>query len=183
MAFVDRADIKARVGPPGALARYDILASCISELQRVGIVDLTPTSSEVWDGDPIRGEARIQTSPLKVSLPSAQEARLAAAGTLLAHPHDSAAAAAPQASPSSENSAAAVGAAIWRCAVASSGFSGRTLRKLPLAAHAHYMRSRGGAIGGGKQFSATPSIPAIAYTTALLASIGEERASRVDFKL
>ncbi|EIE24011.1 AAA-domain-containing protein [Coccomyxa subellipsoidea C-169] len=38
LAFVDRADIKAYVGPPGAQARYEILRSCVLELHRVGIL-------------------------------------------------------------------------------------------------------------------------------------------------
>ncbi|KAL2634595.1 hypothetical protein R1flu_006074 [Riccia fluitans] len=38
LAFVDRADIKAYVGFPSLRARYEILRSCVRELQRVGIV-------------------------------------------------------------------------------------------------------------------------------------------------
>ncbi|KAL6767881.1 hypothetical protein ACKKBF_B36980 [Auxenochlorella protothecoides x Auxenochlorella symbiontica] len=38
VAFVDRADIKAYIGPPNLEARYAILASCLSELDRAGIV-------------------------------------------------------------------------------------------------------------------------------------------------
>ncbi|TVU15582.1 hypothetical protein EJB05_39111, partial [Eragrostis curvula] len=38
IAFVDRADIKAYVGPPTLQARYEILRSCIQELLRVGIL-------------------------------------------------------------------------------------------------------------------------------------------------
>ncbi|WVZ86133.1 hypothetical protein U9M48_032966 [Paspalum notatum var. saurae] len=38
IAFVDRADIKAYVGPPTLQARYEILRSCIHELLRVGIL-------------------------------------------------------------------------------------------------------------------------------------------------
>ncbi|OEL27236.1 Pachytene checkpoint protein 2-like protein [Dichanthelium oligosanthes] len=38
IAFVDRADIKAYVGPPTLPARYEILRSCIQELLRVGIL-------------------------------------------------------------------------------------------------------------------------------------------------
>lgn len=37
-AFVDRADIKAYVGPPTLQARYEILRSCLQELMRTGIV-------------------------------------------------------------------------------------------------------------------------------------------------
>ena len=38
LAFVDRADIKAYIGPPPLHARYEILRTCIEELQRVGII-------------------------------------------------------------------------------------------------------------------------------------------------
>ncbi|KAI4342521.1 hypothetical protein MLD38_027142 [Melastoma candidum] len=38
IAFVDRADIKAYVGPPTLHARYEILRSCLLELMRTGIV-------------------------------------------------------------------------------------------------------------------------------------------------
>ncbi|XP_072961868.1 pachytene checkpoint protein 2 homolog [Typha angustifolia] len=38
IAFVDRADIKAYVGPPTVQARYEILRSCLHELLRVGIL-------------------------------------------------------------------------------------------------------------------------------------------------
>ncbi|KAF3338017.1 pachytene checkpoint protein 2 [Carex littledalei] len=40
IAFVDRADIKAYVGPPTLEARYEILRSCVHELLRVGILIL-----------------------------------------------------------------------------------------------------------------------------------------------
>lgn len=38
VAFVDRADIKAYVGPPTLEARYEILRSCLQELLRTGIL-------------------------------------------------------------------------------------------------------------------------------------------------
>ncbi|KAM7479850.1 hypothetical protein LguiA_028063 [Lonicera macranthoides] len=38
LAFVDRADIKAYVGPPTLQARYEILRSCFQELLRTGIL-------------------------------------------------------------------------------------------------------------------------------------------------
>ena len=38
LAFVDRADIKQYIGPPGPRVRYDILKTCVDELMRVGIV-------------------------------------------------------------------------------------------------------------------------------------------------
>ncbi|KAG8378779.1 hypothetical protein BUALT_Bualt07G0020500 [Buddleja alternifolia] len=45
IAFVDRADIKAYVGPPTLQARYEILRSCLEELLRTGIL------SNYQDGD------------------------------------------------------------------------------------------------------------------------------------
>jgi len=39
IAFVDRADIKAYVGNPSVSARYNVLLSCINELQRCGLVE------------------------------------------------------------------------------------------------------------------------------------------------
>lgn len=45
IAFVDRADIKAYVGPPTLQARYEILRSCLQELIRTGIL----TTSEGYD--------------------------------------------------------------------------------------------------------------------------------------
>lgn len=38
IAFVDRADIKAYVGPPTLQARYEILRSCLQELMRKAIL-------------------------------------------------------------------------------------------------------------------------------------------------
>ncbi|CAI7852973.1 unnamed protein product, partial [Closterium sp. NIES-54] len=39
LAFIDRADIKAFIGPPSLQGRYNMLHSSFCELQRVGIVD------------------------------------------------------------------------------------------------------------------------------------------------
>lgn len=39
IAFVDRADIKAYVGPPTLQARYEILRSCLEELLRTKILN------------------------------------------------------------------------------------------------------------------------------------------------
>ncbi|KAL6524526.1 nucleolar component of the pachytene checkpoint [Orobanche hederae] len=47
IAFVDRADIKAYVGPPTLEARYEILRSCVVELLRTGIL----SDSEFQGGD------------------------------------------------------------------------------------------------------------------------------------
>ncbi|MBA0644237.1 hypothetical protein Goklo_028422, partial [Gossypium klotzschianum] len=46
IAFVDRADIKAYVGPPTLQARYEILRSCLQELIRTGIISNIQGSSQ-----------------------------------------------------------------------------------------------------------------------------------------
>ncbi|XP_051136458.1 pachytene checkpoint protein 2 homolog isoform X2 [Andrographis paniculata] len=43
IAFVDRADIKAYVGPPTLRARYEILGSCLQELMRAGVLSCRRT--------------------------------------------------------------------------------------------------------------------------------------------
>lgn len=42
LAFVDRADIKAYIGPPSVRARYEMLRSCLSELVRASILAPIP---------------------------------------------------------------------------------------------------------------------------------------------
>ncbi|XWS60069.1 hypothetical protein CRYUN_Cryun07bG0002500 [Craigia yunnanensis] len=46
IAFVDRADIKAYVGPPTLQACYEILRSCLHELIRTGIISIIQGSSQ-----------------------------------------------------------------------------------------------------------------------------------------
>ncbi len=38
-AFLDRADIRAYIGPPSAVAIYAIYCSCLNELIRVGLIE------------------------------------------------------------------------------------------------------------------------------------------------
>ena len=38
IAFIDRADIKLAIGPPGFRARYEIISSCMQELMRTGLI-------------------------------------------------------------------------------------------------------------------------------------------------
>jgi SpoVK/Ycf46/Vps4 family AAA+-type ATPase len=44
-AFLDRADLKLEIGPPGDEGRRQILASCLKELARCGIIQ--PLDSDV----------------------------------------------------------------------------------------------------------------------------------------
>ncbi|MCO5606712.1 hypothetical protein L7F22_060902 [Adiantum nelumboides] len=46
IAFVDRADVKAFLGPPSLWARYEILRSCLKELYRVGLLTTQWPSEE-----------------------------------------------------------------------------------------------------------------------------------------
>ncbi|KAK4781474.1 hypothetical protein SAY86_015576 [Trapa natans] len=48
IAFVDRADVKAYVGPPTLQARYEILRSCLQELVRTGIVSKFKGQEELF---------------------------------------------------------------------------------------------------------------------------------------
>lgn len=41
LAFVDRADIKQYIGPPSVNGIYSIYLSCLEELMKVNVADLT----------------------------------------------------------------------------------------------------------------------------------------------
>jgi hypothetical protein len=144
VAFVDRADIKAYVGPPGTRARYDILASCVRELVRVGIVALDGSLADA-------GAAKV----LVTGTPAGDVPMAGGAG----------------ASPSGAGVDAGMSGLLWRAAAEAGGFSGRTLRKLPLQAHAMFVRSEGvGVPTSGAAFGA-----------ALLAAVRAEKQARIDF--
>ena len=98
LAFVDRADIKAYIGPPPAHARYEILRTCLEELQRVGII----TDSCL----PVRYHEISSDRRASTCMDEAEAAQ--------------------------QN----VSRALLKAAVATEGFSGRALRKLPFLAHA-----------------------------------------------
>ncbi|WIA29005.1 hypothetical protein OEZ86_011522 [Tetradesmus obliquus] len=127
VAFVDRADIKAYLGPPSEAARYEILRSGVLELARAGVV--TGISSAK------------QLIPYKelCLLPAARQG----AAPQAAGPHSIGGPAAPadDASMSEAEQAAAAEAqalsrALGQVVAACEGFSGRSLRKLPFLAHA-----------------------------------------------
>jgi hypothetical protein len=182
VAFVDRADIKALVGPPGTTARYDILASCVNELVRVGLVRLEASKSSATAAKAVAPGARLATAAEVRAL-----ARAAAGGPLpllvAGGPADSmavdgagagAGAAAASASSSTTGSLAllpavdeAASLALWKTAVAAVNFSGRTLRKLPLQAHAMYVRAR---VVSGADFG-----------VAMLRGVQAEKTARVGF--
>ncbi|EOY20893.1 P-loop containing nucleoside triphosphate hydrolases superfamily protein isoform 2 [Theobroma cacao] len=66
IAFVDRADIKAYIGPPTLQARYEILKSCLNELIRTGIISSSRDSSQSILPDYV-------TLKEKLSMPEIQE--------------------------------------------------------------------------------------------------------------
>ncbi|XP_021292377.1 pachytene checkpoint protein 2 homolog isoform X2 [Herrania umbratica] len=66
IAFVDRADIKAYIGPPTLQARYEILKSCLNELIRTGIISSSQDSSQSILPDYV-------TLKEKLSMPEIQE--------------------------------------------------------------------------------------------------------------
>ena len=149
VAFVDRADLKCYIGLPSPAARYEIMASTVAELMRVGVV--TPA---------------VQLLPVREAVALAAAAGSAAAATAVAQPPNAAAvttatgvkgeeprwaAAAPLASAdgiegsiangSAAAATAALSAALYRVAARAEGLSGRSLRKLPLQAHALFVTS------------------------------------------
>ncbi|KAJ8752024.1 hypothetical protein K2173_001050 [Erythroxylum novogranatense] len=68
IAFVDRADIKAYVGPPTLQARYEILSSCLQELMRTGIL------SNLQDSDNL-AFPNFSTLKGKLNAPDVQESQ------------------------------------------------------------------------------------------------------------
>jgi hypothetical protein len=161
VAFVDRADIKALVGPPGIAARYDILSSCVSELARVGLVCYAAGTSALASSHAAKGFAEEAAAAASAATDSmAIEAAGGGGGAGLSR--------------AAVDVTASV--ALWQAAVCARGFSGRALRKLPLAAHALYARG-----GGFAVTKAQAAISASAFVAALAAAVSAEKAARVSF--
>ncbi len=173
VAFVDRADIKAHVGPPGTVARYDILASCVRELVRVGLVQLSAGASGGGAGAAAAAAAAGAGAGAAVG-EAATAARLATAQEARALLRGGPAAAAAMAIDAPAGSGASSGpvdfaasATLWRAAQAAENFSGRTLRKLPLQAHAMYVRTR--------------TVSGADFASALLRGVRTEKGARAGF--
>ncbi len=124
---MDRADIKAYIGPPGLSARYDILRSCVRELAAKGVIAAA-------------GEHELPPHWSALPPPALAAARAAAAAAGAAHATPAAsvaaAAAAAAAPPAGPPLALPPGEALLVAAAAAEGLSGRALRKLPFLAHA-----------------------------------------------
>ena len=172
VAFVDRADIKALVGPPGVGARFDILASCVAELARVGLL--------AFAGGGRLGTAAEARAAAEAADAAAEAAAAAAEGGGAEGDGGGGASGggggggggASGAPAAAADVDAAASATLWRTAVLARGLSGRALRKLPLAAHSLHMRRRGSVAGG---------VPAALFCEALLGAVRAERGARVAF--
>ena len=157
-AFIDRADIKQYIGPPGPAARYEILRSCVDELGRVGLVA------------PAAGTG--------LSDPSAPRSQLLPTKTLVAM--------LPTPPPQFEQlvSLGADGASggtrhsmmLYAVAEACDGISGRALRKLPFLAHALFGAADGAAAQGSDGVGAPLALEA--YLNALRQAVDHEHAAR-----
>jgi len=152
-AFIDRADIKQFIGLPPPAARFQVLASCVDELARVGLLSGKcvwlpwSESQRLWllaqqrlgavAVASIGGAAAADTpgglsdTPLPADVPSwLQQLTLSDVRTCLLEsgvgPSDA-----------DESSLSVLLAAV---AHAASGLSGRALRKLPFLAHASHVQ-------------------------------------------
>jgi len=116
VAFVDRADIKAYIGPPTPKARYEMLRSSLQELIKVGIIQFQNQGVHF---------------PKLDDLPASAFARGAAgiAALALADYNNG------KDLPTDEESSL-LGLKLCKIAESAEGFSGRALRKLPFLAHA-----------------------------------------------
>jgi len=166
VAFIDRADIRAYVGPPGPRARYDILASTVAELRRTGIiaggsaVPLLPASAAAaLHGDLL---SALTAGGGDAASPAAAAGAAAAAFAALASEATAAYRAAavggagvastllPTLSYVADDADVTRGslpaahlasALLWDASLVAVGMSGRALRKLPVQAHARFIRS------------------------------------------
>ena len=132
MAFVDRADIKALIGPPPLAARYEILRSGVLELIRVGLVHAGPDAAPAERGLTVPPGETTPAGPAPSVLPSAEEMGISGTGS------GSGAWAG-----AGSGAWAGAGAGLVEVARACEGASGRLLRKLPFLAYS----SRAGAMG------------------------------------
>jgi hypothetical protein len=178
VAFVDRADIRAYIGPPAAKARYDILKSTMKELIRTGIaapnVDFLSASqaqslhhslhaavgghaldiaSLVIEG--LGAFHRMESEASSAQLLSRVSTGKKVPSVIIPHLIYVHRGPGEEASLASGTTGAVGGVdtfltcqglvsiALWAAAAAADGMSGRALRKLPLQAHARFLRRAG----------------------------------------
>ncbi|RYG40597.1 AAA family ATPase, partial [archaeon] len=172
VAFVDRADMRAYVGPPALRARYDILTSTLLALSAAGIAGDTGAASFSLPAAAEVHAALLASAREEAARSASTHAPRDADATrdVDMRSHDTAAAHAPLAMPRTadsllESSATAqhaytalqravasgdaaardavTAACLFEAAAGAHGFSGRALRKLPLQAHARFLRDVG----------------------------------------
>lgn len=163
VAFVDRADIKAYIGPPTVQARYEMLRSSLAELIKVGIVQIPGSTEQAPVELPGFEEAQQAQQALVMKRDAAdidmQRRQSLGGGAMQVDGDLGMATEACTITPSyaggatngisanrvcgqagkglvSAEEVLAVGAALLQVAQAADGLSGRTLRKLPFLAHA-----------------------------------------------
>lgn len=144
VAFVDRADIKAYIGPPSWRARYEILRSAVEELGRAGIIaGLGPGSLPAFDAASAPRPPAAPSPGVSPDLRGLQRMHIedgAGNGSGSAHiaPGSMAQGSSAHAADAGRADAAAVeaGALLAEVAQHCEGFSGRALRKMPFLAHA-----------------------------------------------
>ncbi|KAF8072859.1 PCH2 [Scenedesmus sp. PABB004] len=128
LAFVDRADIKAYLGPPSEAARYEILRSGVLELARAGVVAGLSSPKALI---PYK-ELCLLPAPGGGPAAAAAAAPAAAARGGSSGSDDAMSEAEAAAAAEAQQLSRALGEVVAACA----GFSGRSLRKLPFLAHA-----------------------------------------------
>ena len=142
IAFVDRADIKQYIGPPMLSARYAILRSCVDELMRVGII--SPQDNLL-----VYQEAQVAAPRFSFTTSSSDGGGGSGGGSgggggIGSHgsvsgidAEESGQSAAPDLAHLGQQCPSVL---LLYAADLTDGFSGRTLRKLPLQAHAAFVQ-------------------------------------------
>ena len=158
-AFIDRADIKQYIGPPGVSARYEILRSSANELSRVGIVE---GGNENGNLGAVAALLAPETLRSRMPSPTPSFEQLCAMV-----PAADAASRAPQHS-----------MMLYAVAQACDGLSGRTLRKLPFLALALFGCGQGDSAGSATRDG--QPLPVAAYLVALLRAVSHETEARAN---
>ena len=144
-AFVDRVDLKIHIGLPILRARYQILQTCLEELIRVAIIK-QPCSILDFDEVDKDGEHKMEYQGTSHNTIDTDDYTLSRSLSI-----------------------------IVACARQVEGFSGRSLRKLPLQAYAQYLGGDASCIMGDN------GVPPRIFLEALSLAIHEEQKARADF--
>jgi len=130
-AFVDRADVVLRLGPPPAAARFSILSASVAELSRRGIVGGVKVLNNLGGGFSSSSSwATREARGLPSSLPEEAFAAFSSSSSSSSENNTSASSALEFFS----RSLPPLAARLASVAVITEGFSGRSLRRLPFAA-------------------------------------------------